>query len=688
MNALALMATLGLDINNYESNLKKAQEEAEKAAGGMSGALDDVEDSANDAGDAIGGISKQVNFGAVIDGLGNIESKLTGIVTGVFNLGKQLVGAGIDASTWADNLITESQQFGIDRTMLQQMQYASKFIDTDVGTIEMSMQRLTRNMYNAQQGSEEAANSFTSLGISFADEEGNLRSTADVFWDIIDALHNTENQAERDGMAMMLLGRNVASLGPLVQSGSEAYREYMEQAPVIAEDQVKALGDLNDAYQDIQSQIEATKISVLSGLSPAFSGAITRISDFFKSERGAAAIEKIAAALQKLIETLTTSENLEAIFDIITSAIEALASAFQWLAENSDIVKGALTGIVGLLGGTKLAEGALNIGQLITGARGLLGLGGAGTVAGGAAGGGILSGIGGFLSKAFPIAAVVAGGAQVSYELDQKGIRDSKGILWTDTQTGYYDALNKAGGKTRETFEKLNEIADDDRFEDMGEQVAAVKDGLVDLGPVLENLLPDLEALGELRKNHEEFDTENGFDWASALASNEITGEEWLEIAVSAYDALKEKIDSGITEGGDSGAKALGDSLETEGVEAVGVIQTALNGLGLPNLSFGFPFFGASGHASGMENGEILRGITPFGVDGRGTVHYGGEAGAEAVVGVSSLRGMIQQSVNNALGGLRLQVVLDSGVLVGEIAPQMDTALNDIADWKGGGRAG
>lgn len=92
-------------------------------------------------------------------------------------------------------------------------------------------------------------------------------------------------------------------------------------------------------------------------------------------------------------------------------------------------------------------------------------------------------------------------------------------------------------------------------------------------------------------------------------------------------------------------------------------------------------------HASAMENGEILRGITPFGFDQAGNVHYGGEAGAEAVVGVNSLRDMVHEAARNAIGGLHLQVVLDSGVLVGEIAPAMDEQLNDLATWKEGGRA-
>lgn len=92
-------------------------------------------------------------------------------------------------------------------------------------------------------------------------------------------------------------------------------------------------------------------------------------------------------------------------------------------------------------------------------------------------------------------------------------------------------------------------------------------------------------------------------------------------------------------------------------------------------------------HASAMRNGEILRGITPFGFDQAGNVHYGGEAGAEAVVGVSSLRQMVQEAAMNAVRHINVQLILDNGVLVAEMAPLMDEQLNDLATWRGGGRA-
>lgn len=176
--------------------------------------------------------------------------------------------------------------------------------------------------------------------------------------------------------------------------------------------------------------------------------------------------------------------------------------------------------------------------------------------------------------------------------------------------------------------------------------------------------------------------------------------------------STKTSVESGIAEGGASGASAMGDSMETEGARAVSAIQNLLNSLRFPSFelyhddsptlkkpTLGFSF-AKTLHASAMNHGEILRGLTPFGVDGNGTVHYGGEAGAEAVVGVNSLDSMIQKAVSNAMAGVLgkmdelragqgrdMQLVLDSGELVGGIANKMNRRLGSISRWREGGHA-
>lgn len=105
-------------------------------------------------------------------------------------------------------------------------------------------------------------------------------------------------------------------------------------------------------------------------------------------------------------------------------------------------------------------------------------------------------------------------------------------------------------------------------------------------------------------------------------------------------------------------------------------------------------------HADAMSGGRILHGMTPFGIDSNGRMHYGGEAGAEAVVGVNSLDRMIRNSVRSAMAdvlgkmdsiiarqGAGTKIVLDTGVLVGETVSDYNDAFSDVANWKGGGRA-
>lgn len=116
----------------------------------------------------------------------------------------------------------------------------------------------------------------------------------------------------------------------------------------------------------------------------------------------------------------------------------------------------------------------------------------------------------------------------------------------------------------------------------------------------------------------------------------------------------------------------------------------------------GVPKLSVDWYAKAMPEGMILNGATIFGMMD-GNLLGGGDVGAEAVVGVTSLRDMIQDAVNQTVGAMLSplvgivqdirdnmptgQLVLDSGALVGGIAEEMDAELNRIASWKEGGRA-
>lgn len=130
-------------------------------------------------------------------------------------------------------------------------------------------------------------------------------------------------------------------------------------------------------------------------------------------------------------------------------------------------------------------------------------------------------------------------------------------------------------------------------------------------------------------------------------------------------------------------------------IEAINSIPTDVS----VNVSGNFSGTDGVNNARSMSGGTILRGATMFGWDNDGMPQIGGGEGAEAVVGVNSLDQMIRESVNgavsslmNGLGGMisgsqrqPVQLVLDTGVLVAEIAPSLDSEMSRITTWRHGG---
>lgn len=128
------------------------------------------------------------------------------------------------------------------------------------------------------------------------------------------------------------------------------------------------------------------------------------------------------------------------------------------------------------------------------------------------------------------------------------------------------------------------------------------------------------------------------------------------------------------------------------------IINVAANVLGLPSGGGGGDQ--TEHHAKSMYGGTILRGATLFGMNAKGQPMVGGEVGPEAIVGVNSLHNMIQSSVSNAMMAMAdrlegafaaqpaadLQVVLDTGALVGGITNKMNRALGATAARRSTGR--
>ena len=253
-----------------------------------------------------------MSTGSVV-ALGAIAAAVTAAVKGI----KELHEMTLEAAADMDELITQSMISGIDTQTLQGYQYAAELIDVPLETLTGSLTKVTRSMASARDGTGAAAEAFAQLGVSITDNNGNLRDSEDVFLDVVDALGQIENPTERDALAMEILGKSAQELNPLILAGSDALREFGEEAEaqgyVLSTDQVEALAAVDDAYQRYMLTVEAAKKQLAADFAPA----------------SQAAMETFRHAVELAAKTLTESHIIENLGHVIQGIMGILDSGMS-----------------------------------------------------------------------------------------------------------------------------------------------------------------------------------------------------------------------------------------------------------------------------------------------------------------------------------------------------------------------
>ena len=335
-------------LNNAEAaefDLQHAIEENNEALTGqneqMVGLGDTVDQLAGKLGinlpqgakDALNGM-KGLSAGTVA-AMAAAATAIAAVVKVVSELGKLT----IEVAAQVDEYLSESAITGVPTAMLQAWDYAAPLIDTDAETIKGAMTKITQAMGDAASGSESAQEKFAALGVSIYDEtDGSLRSAEEVFYDVVDALGQMQAGAERDTVAMELMGKSAQELNPLINAGSDALRKYGEEAMatgyILDEEQIQKLGEVDDAYQRLQLTIEANRRQLAADFAPAAKAAMELFADV---------VQKAGEMLERsgLIENLATL--LKAIADIgksLTSLMDGIPSWMNPLQQLSNAFKG------------------------------------------------------------------------------------------------------------------------------------------------------------------------------------------------------------------------------------------------------------------------------------------------------------------------------------------------------------
>lgn len=350
----------------------------EKGLTGIGDALSDVSskfgiqipDAAKSALNGMGSFST-----GTVAALGAAAAGVTAVYEGI----KALHQMTVEYAAYADEIITKSASTGLSTEFLQAYEYAQNLVDVDLDTFTASMQRLTDKMADARDGNEKLAATFEQLGVSVIDtSDGSLRPAEEVIMEVIDALHNMGNETERNAVASDLFGKSYQSLNPLIVSGTETLQEYMEAAKdnyVLTEDQIAALGALDDQIQMNNNEWEALKRQIAAEFAPASKEALENFAKLVTAA-GNALIDSgiitgvgeiftfLSNMMQPLTDLLDTADTAPGRLSPVYEVLHGIAGVLAWIADAANVAIGlvqTLT-IVGAPAGLKRIGNALGYG--------------------------------------------------------------------------------------------------------------------------------------------------------------------------------------------------------------------------------------------------------------------------------------------------------------------------------------
>lgn len=275
------------------------------------------------------------------------------------------------AATKADDLMTQSLVSGVSTDLLQQFQYAAPYIDVSAETMTGAMTKITRSIgtardqfasydeavrksaeqgkaYEGDLGSQAAA--FQQLGVSVTDSSGQLRDANTVMFEALEVLGGIGNETERDTISMALFGKSAQELNPLILNLDEAqrlYNEAMSEGYVLSGDQLKILGQVDDANQKLTQTKEKYANMIALQWSPANKEAYETLADLM-SMAGDALVDS------RLIEN--TAELISNTLKLVDGGAKLISKIPTWLnpidnlSRQFEFLNKTISGTLNLLG--------------------------------------------------------------------------------------------------------------------------------------------------------------------------------------------------------------------------------------------------------------------------------------------------------------------------------------------------
>lgn len=205
-------------------------------------------------------------FKTINKSLGTIGGGALAATKAVSGLGIAVAGTAAAVAAFAkvnfdaiDRLGKTASKLGINVELLQSMRYAAEQTGIAQNTLDMALQRFIRRTGEAAKGTGEAKGALRDLGIQLKNNDGTLRDTRDILFDVAEGIKNTTSPAEQLRLAFKFFDSEGAALVNTLKDGRAGLEAFEKKAQslgfVLDQQTISATEEFNNNIATIRRQV-------------------------------------------------------------------------------------------------------------------------------------------------------------------------------------------------------------------------------------------------------------------------------------------------------------------------------------------------------------------------------------------------------------------------------------------------
>lgn len=228
-----------------------------------------------------------------------------GVVTALAGVAGKMTEIFKDTVSWSRELTTNSQKLDLGTEEYQRLEYAATKAGFPLSDFQKALEKIGNKALESDEvlgewigrmgelkyASDDVKKAvademkyWDDLGVSLYDNEGTLKTTHELMYDVIGALGGMETEAEKNAAAQEIFGKRFREVNTLVETGVQTLKEYEEEAPVVSKEAVAAAEKMGSEWDAMKKRVDtATKGMVLdiTGIGKAAEGTAGVLKDLF-----------------------------------------------------------------------------------------------------------------------------------------------------------------------------------------------------------------------------------------------------------------------------------------------------------------------------------------------------------------------------------------------------------------------